>query len=563
MSNNSNNNANTITDNFGVVYSADGKRLLKCLNEDLQEYTVREGTENVCECAFAKCDKLRQVHYPESVSNKSFCEFDSCWYKDFTIDKNDTNYKTDILGAVYSADRKRLIRCPKNLRVYVAINGTEVIGEGAFINCEKLEQVCFPDSVTTVENCAFAFCNNLKSVKFSKSPTKVLNPLSVFKECRKLEEIIVKDGSSVDGVLFAHNMMHLSRYPLGKPDKRYVIPDTVVSIGPAFYDCKNLEDVVIPDSVELIEILAFAGCSELRSVTIGKSVKVIDSNAFSGCTKLTSVTIPKSVKYMGNNVFAGCDNLTIYCEAKSQPKKWEEDWNRDNIPVVWGAKKQPTNILSISKPANKSTMTIKNFLESGPIQKIEREIIHAYNQRPLFLRPHASGGKHLLEARKIIINDFVLQHQAELMPDIIAFNDALREALRRTYQRTKEVYDVCKALGDVHVTAECYMDGYPPLHPVQNEDREALWEVLTDNSWNPEYNLLIHNGEKFGDLIGGEDDNWNEHLDPQLTADLHLIMQFHTLWEHTGFAITDLIYCRDFNSEFEIDYSEYNILSGK
>ena len=96
-----------------------------------------------------------------------------------------------------------------------------------------------------------------------------------------------------------------------------------------------------------------------------------------------------------------------------------------------------------------------------------------------------------------------------------------------------------------------------------NEDREALWEVLTDNSWNPEYNLLIHNGEKFGDLIGGEDDNWNEHLDPQLTADLHLIMQFHTLWEHSGFAITDLIYCRDFNSEFEIDYSEYNILSGK
>ena len=208
-------------------------------------------------------------------------------------------------------------------------------------------------------------------------------------------------------------------------------------------------------------------------------------------------------------------------------------------------------------------MTIKEFLESRLIQKIEWEIIYAYNQHPIVLRPDGFGGRHLLEARKIIINDFALQHQAELVPDIIAFNDALREALRRTYQRTKEVYDVCKALGDVHVNAECYMDGYPPLHPVQNEDREALWEVLTDNSWNPEYNLLIHNGEKFGDLIGGEDDNWNEHLDPQLTADLHLIMQFHTLWEHSGFAITDLIYCRDFNSEFEIDYSEYNILSGK
>lgn len=213
-------------------------------------------------------------------------------------------------------------------------------------------------------------------------------------------------------------------------------------------------------------------------------------------------------------------------------------------------------------------MTIKEFLESPVVRKIEREIIHAYNQRPLFLRPHASGGKHLLEARKIIINDFVLQHQAELMPDIIAFNDALREALRRTHQRTKEVYDVCKAMGDVHVNAECYMDGYPPLHPVQNEDREALWEVLTDDSWNPQYSFGVGSigfpvEDSFSDLIGGEDDNWNEHLDPQLTANLHLIMQFHTLWEHSGFAITDLIYCRDFNSSFEIDYSECNILSDK
>ena len=201
-------------------------------------------------------------------------------------------------------------------------------------------------------------------------------------------------------------------------------------------------------------------------------------------------------------------------------------------------------------------MAIKEFLESRLIQNIEWEIIHAYNQHPIVLRPDGFGGRHLLEARKIIINDFALKHQEELMPDIIAFNDALREALRRTNQRAKEVYDVCKALGDVHVTAECYMDGYPPLHPVQNEDREALWEVLTDDSWNPEYNLFVHNGEKFGDLIGGEDDNWNEHLDPQLTADLHLIMQFHTLWEHTGFAITDFIYVREFDTEINVEFSK-------
>ena len=53
-------------------------------------------------------------------------------------------------------------------------------------------------------------------------------------------------------------------------------------------------------------------------------------------------------------------------------------------------------------------MTIKEFLESRLIQNIEWEIIHAYNQHPIVLRPDGFGGRHLLEARKIIINDFAL-----------------------------------------------------------------------------------------------------------------------------------------------------------
>jgi ribosomal protein S27AE len=37
-----------------------------------------------------------------------------------------------------------------------------------------------------------------------------------------------------------------------------------------------------------------------------------------------------------SNAFAGCDNVTIYCEAESQPDEFYEDWNSDNLPVVWG-----------------------------------------------------------------------------------------------------------------------------------------------------------------------------------------------------------------------------------
>ena len=46
--------------------------------------------------------------------------------------------------------------------------------------------------------------------------------------------------------------------------------------------------------------------------------------------------------------------------------------------------------------------------------------------------------------------------------------------------------------------------------------------------------------------------NWNEGLDQELTKDLHLILQFNHLFEYTNFALTDFIYCRDFELQTEI-----------
>jgi hypothetical protein len=49
--------------------------------------------------------------------------------------------------------------------------------------------------------------------------------------------------------------------------------------------------------------------------------------------------------------------------------------------------------------------------------------------------------------------------------------------------------------------------------------------------------------------------NWNEGLDQELTKDLHLINQFHTLFQHMNFALTDFIYVRKFITEIEIKIS--------
>ena len=78
----------------------------------------------------------------------------------------------------------------------------------------------------------------------------------------------------------------------------------VLSIGSlAFYNCRNITTVVIPNSVTSIESDAFSNCNNLKYLTIGNSVTSIGTNAFSCCESLKNITIPSSVTSIGQNAF--------------------------------------------------------------------------------------------------------------------------------------------------------------------------------------------------------------------------------------------------------------------
>ena len=89
------------------------------------------------------------------------------------------------------------------------------------------------------------------------------------------------------------------------------IPNSVTSIGAsAFSHCTGLTSIIIPNSVTSIESGAFYGCSSLVSVTIPNCVTSIGNSAFYGCSSLVSVTIPNSVTTIGRGTFSGCSSLT-------------------------------------------------------------------------------------------------------------------------------------------------------------------------------------------------------------------------------------------------------------
>ena len=204
------------------------------------------------------------------------------------------------------------------------------------------------------------------------------------------------------------------------------------------------------------------------------------------------------------------------------------------------------------------------------VDTIEREIILKYND----YRCYNSDNDVLLSLRKDIINKQVLANQKELLPDIIAFNDALREALRDMYDRAYRIWDKMIDIIDegdgeeMELSAKIYLDtDYPALHPIQGDDRQELWYALCDEDLNPMYadgismlTLTFPRDEDYTfDTFIGMDcppPNWNEGLDPELTKDLHLISQFHNLFQHMLFAITDFIYVRKFRTEINVEITK-------
>ena len=115
----------------------------------------------------------------------------------------------------------------------------------------------------------------------------------------------------------------------------------------AFYDCKKLESVILPDSVTVIGEQAFGNCHSLRSIKIPYNIDKIQTMAFVNCLALPSIELSSGEHWVisvGDNAFTGCNSLkTVIVNTKLAPwlgkdvfKFLPEDF-RIHVPSRWHA----------------------------------------------------------------------------------------------------------------------------------------------------------------------------------------------------------------------------------
>ena len=152
-----------VADEFGVIYSKDGKRLLKCKsNLKLSAYNIKTGTKVICDGAFDCCGSLRCVNIPDSVTSIGEFAFSKCSALQSISIPDSVNSIGEC--AFYSCSALQSISIPDSVTS---------IGEGAFYSCSALQSISIPNSVTYIGDYAFYLCSALQSVSIPNSVTSI------------------------------------------------------------------------------------------------------------------------------------------------------------------------------------------------------------------------------------------------------------------------------------------------------------------------------------------------------------------------------------------------------
>ncbi len=174
----------------------------------------------------------------------------------------------------------------------------ETIGDGAFNECRLLTLTELPASVNSIGNYAFASCPGVNIASMPASLERIGYSAFSYSGMREFVagELISEIGSDAFSYCTLLERADLSASSITRIE------------GNLFGGCSELDEVMLPSSVEAIGYSAFSGTA-LRNIDFASEVATIGDNAFSNNRRLVTATLPETLTTVGSNLFQNCPRL--------------------------------------------------------------------------------------------------------------------------------------------------------------------------------------------------------------------------------------------------------------
>ena len=141
----------------------------------LKAVNLPDGLQKLGEYAFAGCQSITKVTVPKKITKLEDCSLCGC----MSLKKITFKGKlTAIGGGAF---------CGTRLEKFTIPNTVKSIGDTAFAYCDKLKKIVIPKQVTVLKQQTFDRCKNLETVIIKAPSIRVER--SVFRDCKKLKNL--------------------------------------------------------------------------------------------------------------------------------------------------------------------------------------------------------------------------------------------------------------------------------------------------------------------------------------------------------------------------------------
>lgn len=239
------------------------------------------------------------------------------------------------------------------------------IGNNAFESL-NVSSVFIPATVTSIGGFAFRFCKFLATVTFAEDSQLKSIGLGAFygteQAYPRFKEIKIPDSVETIGNAAFRYCQNLERIAL--PSALQTLSNVT------FYGCAALSEVTFPASLETIQVGAFGYCRNLSEVELPASLKTIQSYVFGGCSDLKTVSYDGSLEQW-NHITANNDVLGYSC-----PSLVTDDYTAQFILVENDLPDHFPKTVTITKyTGTESTVILPSTISNWPVTKIGEDAL--------------------------------------------------------------------------------------------------------------------------------------------------------------------------------------------